>query len=40
MYDTHILTEDGARSVWEHGKKVGYAVNLTINYYHRKMIVI
>ena len=33
MYDTHILTEDGARSVWEDGKKTGYAVNLTINYY-------
>jgi hypothetical protein len=23
----------GARSVWEDGKKTGYAVNLTINYY-------
>ncbi len=33
MYDTHILTEHDCRSVWEHGKKVGYCVNLTINYY-------
>ncbi|MGD0878523.1 MAG: DUF6379 domain-containing protein [Anaerolineales bacterium] len=33
MYDTHILTDMGCRSVWEHGKKVGYCVNLTINYY-------
>ena len=33
MYDKHILTDVGARSVWEHGKKVGFAVNLTINYY-------
>jgi hypothetical protein len=33
MYDTHILTDVGCRSVWEHGKKTGYCVNLTINYY-------
>ncbi|MGI6326096.1 MAG: C-glycoside deglycosidase beta subunit domain-containing protein [Saccharofermentanales bacterium] len=33
MYDKHILTDEGCRSVWENGKKVGYAVNLTINYY-------
>ena len=33
MYDTHILTDIGCRSVWEHGKKTGYAVNLKINYY-------
>ena len=33
MYDAHILSEVGARSVWEHGKKTGYAINITINYY-------
>jgi len=33
MYDTHILTDIGCRSVWEHGRKTGYAVNLKINYY-------
>ena len=33
MYDAHILTDVGCRSIWEHGKKVGYCVNLTINYY-------
>jgi len=33
MYDTHILSDTGARSVWEHGRKVGFAVNITINYY-------
>lgn len=33
MYDKHILTERGCRSMWEHGKKVGYCVNITINYY-------
>jgi len=33
MYDAHILTDVGCRSVWEHGKKVGYCVNLKINYY-------
>ncbi len=33
MYDAHILTDEGCRSVWEHGKKVGYCVNLKINYY-------
>ncbi len=33
MYDTHILTDVGCRSVWEHGKRVGYSVNLKINYY-------
>jgi len=33
MYDAHILTDVGCRNIWEHGKKVGYCVNLTINYY-------
>ena len=33
MYDKHILTDEGARSIWEDGKKVGYCVNLKINYY-------
>jgi len=33
MYDTHILSEVGARSVWEKGKKIGYALNIKINYY-------
>ncbi|HHV10730.1 MAG TPA: hypothetical protein GXX75_10695 [Clostridiales bacterium] len=33
MYDTHVLTDYDCRSIWEHGNKVGYAVNLTINYY-------
>jgi len=33
MYETHILTDVGCRSVWEAGKKVGYAVNIKINYY-------
>lgn len=33
MYDAHILTDEGCRSIWEHGKKVGYCVNITINYY-------
>jgi len=33
MYDKHILTDEGCRSIWEHGKKVGYCVNLKINYY-------
>ena len=33
MYDAHILTDKGCRSIWEHGKKTGYAVNITINYY-------
>lgn len=33
MYDTHILSEAGARSVWEKGKKIGYALNIKINYY-------
>ncbi len=33
MYDTHILTDVGCRSLWEHGKKVGYCVNIKINYY-------
>lgn len=33
MYDAHILTDIGCRSVWEHGKKVGYSINLKINYY-------
>ena len=33
MYETHILTDAGCRSVWEAGKKIGYAVNIKINYY-------
>ena len=33
MYAAHMLTDIGCRSVWEKGKKVGYAVNLKINYY-------
>jgi hypothetical protein len=33
MYEQHILTDEGCRSIWEHGKKVGYCVNLKINYY-------
>lgn len=33
MYDTHILTDVGCRNTWEKGRKTGYAVNLTINYY-------
>ena len=33
MYDKHILTDEGCRSIWEHGKKVGYCVNIKINYY-------
>lgn len=33
MYDTHILSDEGCQSLWEHGKKIGYCVNLKINYY-------
>jgi hypothetical protein len=33
MYEKHILTDEGCRSVWERGKKVGYCVNIKINYY-------
>ena len=33
MYDTHILTDNDCRSLWEHGKKVGDCVNIKINYY-------
>ena len=33
MYDKHILSDAGARSVWEHGKKYGYQFQVTINYY-------
>lgn len=33
MYNTHILTDEGARNVWEKGRRVGYALNLRINYY-------
>lgn len=33
MYETHILTDEGCRSIWEHGKKTGYALNIRINYY-------
>lgn len=33
MYETHILTDVGCRNIWEAGKKVGFAVNIKINYY-------
>lgn len=33
MYDTHILSDEGCRSVWERGRKTGFCVNLKINYY-------
>ncbi len=33
MYEAHILTDVGCRSVWEDGRKTGFAVNLKINYY-------
>jgi hypothetical protein len=33
MYDEHVLTDEGCRNVWKNGKKVGYCVNLKINYY-------
>ena len=33
MYDKHILSNNNARSVWEHGKKYGYQFQETINYY-------
>ncbi len=33
MYDSHILTEHDCRNMWEHGKKYGYGVDITINYY-------
>lgn len=33
MYDKHILTDEGCRSIWEHGRKTGYCVNIKINYY-------
>ncbi len=33
MYDPYILTDIGSRNVWEAGKRVCYAVNITINYY-------
>ena len=33
MYDSHVLTEHDCRSMWEHGKKYGYCVDITINYY-------
>lgn len=33
MYEAHILSDEGCRSVWEHGRKVGYCINLKINYY-------
>jgi len=33
MYDQHILTDEGCRSIWENGRKTGFAVNLKINYY-------
>lgn len=33
MYDKHILTDEGCRSIWERGKKIGYCVNIKINYY-------
>lgn len=33
MYDPYILTDVGSRNIWTAGKKEGYAVNITINYY-------
>lgn len=33
LYERHILTNVGARSVYEKGKRIGYCVNLRINYY-------
>ena len=33
MYEKEILTDIGCRNIWENGKKVGYAVNIKINYY-------
>ena len=33
MYNAHVLTDVGCRSIWEEGKKIGYCVNLKINYY-------
>ena len=33
MYTAHVLTDVGARSIWEKGQKVGYCLNLKINYY-------
>lgn len=33
MYNAHVLTDVGCRSIWEEGKKTGYCVNLKINYY-------
>ena len=33
MHRTHILSNAGARSVYEKGKRVGYCVNLRISYY-------
>lgn len=33
MYETHLLTDVDCRSLWEHGKKYGYCVNIRINYY-------
>ncbi len=33
LYERHILTDVGARSVYENGKRIGYCVNLRINYY-------
>ena len=33
MYEKHMLTENECRSIWERGKKIGYMVNIKINYY-------
>ena len=33
MYDTHILQDAEARSVWDRGEKYGYQFRITINYY-------
>ena len=33
MYETHLLTDVDCRSLWAHGKKVAYCVNIRINYY-------
>jgi len=33
IYEQHILTDVGARSVYKNGKRVGYCINILINYY-------
>lgn len=33
LYENDILTNVGARSVYEHGRRIGFCVNIRINYY-------